>query len=427
MRNALATLCILLSACTLQAQTPLFRVSTTQRVEGSTLVVDFFIQRTSGADFALTTSDFSVFLTPSSLNIAAATIDHNADGKWDDGVDATGYFDLSLRNTSEFVVFKVNGKSAITSRSPGKGQPVSTDLQRIGRVRIPITNPWGTNTLRWRLPMMGVLRWDATSIKNEGIFETPAPDFPLCSIPGQPLLTGPADSSICSNELLTLRSSFAGLNLWYRDGQLLDSVRGTDYRVLQPGTYRVQAQQYNCTSELSAGSSSIAIKVVPEPGITQQARLLVCNLTEALQWYRNGVAIPGATSPTYLYSTSGVYTVVVPSSCGPISSNAIFIDLDGTPVVEQDNSNSKAPLAAFPNPYPTFTFIAYEVQQAGMVELDVYTQLGVHVGQLVREVHKPGRYRIRFSAQAYGYPIGTYVVKLSAPGVQQTINIIEGV
>ncbi|SHM31884.1 choice-of-anchor L domain-containing protein [Chryseobacterium polytrichastri] len=128
---------------------------------------------------------------------------------------------------------------------------------------------------------------------------------------------------------------------------------------------------YDSAVFIEGGSFDIGIKLVDGSGVLLPSELKVCdNIPQTLvaqvsgitgatyQWYKDGVAIPGATSATYIATSPGVYTikVMVPgNTCPaeatvkiiggttPVAQNAI-LKLCTTPTVSTFNLNTAKPL-----------------------------------------------------------------------------------
>jgi hypothetical protein len=98
---------------------------------------------------------------------------------------------------------------------------------------------------------------------------------------------------------------------------------------------------------------AVSVNQTPaQPVINQNGTVLVSNSTVGNQWYRNGVIIPGAVTPSIVITQDGYYTVVVTlNDCPSPVSNEIFMNV--TSVEESALLNN---VRVFPNPNEgTFT------------------------------------------------------------------------
>jgi hypothetical protein len=118
---------------------------------------------------------------------------------------------------------------------------------------------------------------------------------------------------------------------------------------------------YECMSyAVKPGMQLVAFNdslyVVPDPIINQNGLLLTAtpNFTDTVQWYLNGVAIPGATSQQYMVTQNGTYTVVYTNrfNCSK-TSNSITITNVGISEVVSDFSFS-----VYPNPVSNVLTVA---------------------------------------------------------------------
>lgn len=225
-----------------------YQVTVEQKVNQSELWIDFYITLTGAGPLYLGMSNFSIFVTASNLDVAAVSLDQTTKGPWDALTDGANY------NLMSFGSNAVNGYVNLTVLSntggPGPGQPVTTTPTRIGRLKIPITNPAGFNTVSWRLNPMGVYNFANQNIKSQGSFINPAPNFPLCSIPNIPILTA-NQMQIPPGGSVTLISSYHGICNWYFDGTLIPNQHSDTLLATQAGFYTAKATYYSCESDFS--------------------------------------------------------------------------------------------------------------------------------------------------------------------------------
>lgn len=142
-------------------------------------------------------------------------------------------------------------------------------------------------------------------------------------------------------------TNYAGaLYDWMRDSVVVPGWKFSDMGATDPGTYMVKVT--SSASPCPAYSNKVKL-VANDPGysvvITKPADSIICagsslTLTGTgsksgltFQWRKDNVAIPGATSPTYLVTTSGYYRLTATdgsSSCPAVSRN-IFITVKPNP------------------------------------------------------------------------------------------------
>ncbi|MGL5889406.1 MAG: T9SS type A sorting domain-containing protein [Bacteroidia bacterium] len=125
------------------------------------------------------------------------------------------------------------------------------------------------------------------------------------------------------------------------------------------------------------GSSRTPVPVIvnqtpAQPVINQNGTSLVSSSTVGNQWYRNGVLIPNATTPTILITQDGYYTVIVTiNGCPSPVSNEIFMNV--TSVEESALINN---VRVFPNPNDgTFT-INFISEPSEIFNIEVVNSIG---------------------------------------------------
>ena len=169
-----------------------FNLEVEQSVDGNELVLDFMVERPVGSTpFAFGSSNFSVYVNAAALNIPGLYKDAAFDGPWDNDYNPVNYFDVSVgHNNSNYVNMNIN----YIVGSPGSGTTVPEGKTRIGRMRIPITDPTQCNFITWRIPPLAIKQHDGSSIKSYANFINSTFCMPLCAEP--PLITQ-AVSKIC--------------------------------------------------------------------------------------------------------------------------------------------------------------------------------------------------------------------------------------
>lgn len=176
--------------------------------------------------------------------------------------------------------------------------------------------------------------------------------------------------------------------------------------VTQPGSYTVQVSNGTCT----ATSTPTVIGASPaptQPTVTQSTAGGVTTLTSSAtsgnQWYRNGIAIAGATGPTYTPTSAGTYTVVVTATngCASVASAGQAIVLATT------SAALAAQVQLHPNPTQgEVTLSLPGVVSAQAIRVQVLNALGQEV---------PARATITSTSiqlDLAGLPTGVYAVRV---------------
>ena len=124
---------------------------------------------------------------------------------------------------------------------------------------------------------------------------------------------------------------------------------------------------------------SISLNSIPSnPVITLSGDTLTSSSPTGNQWYQNGILIIGATSQTYVASSTGHYwDVVTVSNCVSDSSNHIYIVITGFHGYSQENN-----VDVFPNPNNGSFTISMNFSNEGMYNLSIFNVVGMKVYEL---------------------------------------------
>lgn len=116
------------------------------------------------------------------------------------------------------------------------------------------------------------------------------------------------------------------------------------------------------------------------PTVTQAGGVLTSSASTGNQWYKNGVAIPGATGQTYTPTKNGTYTVKVTNGNGTsAASNGITITNLASGIVQLSSDVS---VAVYPNPSKGSVSVA---SQTEILSVEVVNTLGETI--LVQQIN----------------------------------------
>jgi large repetitive protein len=125
----------------------------------------------------------------------------------------------------------------------------------------------------------------------------------------------PGSSSVCAGALLNASSATSGLSYqWIKDGSDIFGATSINYSVTQSGAYAVRVTKGACTytsvaSTITLTSTFPTISSNITGTCASPSVQMVSNLTSGtFQWKRDGVAISGATSDSYITTVEGIYT-----------------------------------------------------------------------------------------------------------------------
>lgn len=157
-----------------------------------------------------------------------------------------------------------------------------------------------------------------------------------------PSITANKVTSFCQGGNVTLTSSIATGNQWYKDNRLITGATARTYLADASGLYTVKVVTGGCSR--TAEAMRVTVTAYPaKPVISVTGGTVVCagvkvTLTSSAgsgnQWLKNGVAISGAVARTYLPTLTGTYTVKTTNAggCGAVS-DPVTITINPLPPV----------------------------------------------------------------------------------------------
>lgn len=218
-------------------------------------------------------------------------------------------------------------------------------------------------------------------------------------IPASPVITAGGALTFCSGEGMALSSSATSGNQWYKYGLVINTATEQKYSIVQTGTYTVTTTENGCTSVPSAGVDVTVNETPATPTITASKALAICSgdsvrllssYAANYQWYKDGVAITGATDKQIWPKEAGAYTVKVSSStCQSSASPASVVtvySLPVQPVITATGNilaveSGSASYQWFLNKVPIngATSNQYTAQQNGLYKVDVTNSNGCKI------------------------------------------------
>jgi len=160
-------------------------------------------------------------------------------------------------------------------------------------------------------------------------------------VPATPTISASGPTSFCAGGTVTLTSSSASGNQWYKDAVLIPGATNNTYIANASGDYTVIVTKLGCSSPASAATTVTVNPVPATPTISASGPTSFCaggtvTLTSSSasgnQWYKDAVLIPGATNNTYIANASGDYTVIVTKlGCSSPASAATTVTVNPVP------------------------------------------------------------------------------------------------
>lgn len=159
------------------------------------------------------------------------------------------------------------------------------------------------------------------------------------------------------NTLFTTTIPYAGT--WSSSNTYVATINPTTGMLTanNVGSTIVKYRFFNGTN-YDSSMMGVLVLALPTPtiGLTYGNALYTGSYT-TYQWYKNGVAISGATSSLYVYTSSGSYTVKVTNGAGCTSTSAPYVVPHTTSITGQNVANT---ITVSPNPTTGIVNINYD-------------------------------------------------------------------
>ncbi|RVU25990.1 gliding motility-associated C-terminal domain-containing protein [Sandaracinomonas limnophila] len=220
-----------------------------------------------------------------------------------------------------------------------------------------------------------------TSLQNCASDESASVRITVNASPEAPTVTGfDANATHCQGQTITLTSSSATGNQWYKNGTLIPNETAQILTVTSSGTYAVIVSNSNSCSSGQSLNQVVFFKASTTKPIISTAgnkcagssTILRSNVSGNNQWYKNGLILSGATADTLVVTQVGNYQVKqveTSTQCESILSDALTIN--PSPTVEITYNNVLYPGTTIALCAPTST-----TQKS--VDLNTFIKYGVN-------------------------------------------------
>ncbi len=183
------------------------------------------------------------------------------------------------------------------------------------------------------------------------------------------------NDSICDGDSVLLSINGGYSYQWYNDTVLLIGKNDSSFFVSQAGNYWVMVTNtFGCSGNSNAQNISI-VSSPPKPGFIFFGNNTLKTFYSGfpVQWYFNGTPIPGATAQTYIFDSTGYYSLAaINGFCISFSDSALY-NYVNVGAEEPVRINS---LKIFPNPNRGEFNLSFEATNFMDVEISVTDVLG---------------------------------------------------
>ena len=193
-----------------------------------------------------------------------------------------------------------------------------------------ITSATNTQSITYNPGASGTVTLNLTVNAPNSCIASNSVPVTIDQMPATPTISGTTNGTgtqdqACPEQPLTLTANGAiGATSyqWYQDANPINGATSQTYQATSAGTYHVTAINGVCMTALSAGyvvqnptPHSPFISFRGQPSTTTSiaicqgsSQIIDSDSATGIQWYKDGVAIPGAGSQSYTATQSGVYT-----------------------------------------------------------------------------------------------------------------------
>lgn len=247
--------------------------------------------------------------------------------------------------------------------------------------------------------------------------------------PADPVINAPMGLTACQGgDGPNLISSYGFGNQWLLDGNLIPGATDFVHQAETSGSYQVQyVSSFGCV----AVSAPVEVVFHPLPAapvwFNYNNSLRMTDTTNlpaqySLQWYKNGIEIPGETDFWYCSTTSGTYMLVIEdeatgctnSHSAAVTNNPNYNCLTGTEDIAYQS------FTIMPN--PAFDLVKLQLP----VMLDQRASIRIHdmCGRLIRTEH-PGTSDNTFSLSLEQLAPGMYTIEVLSENFRGMARVVK--
>jgi hypothetical protein len=168
----------------------------------------------------------------------------------------------------------------------------------------------------------------------------------------------------------------------------------------------------------TASTKAITVNTKPAtPVVTLNVNILISSSASGNQWYRDGVAISGATAQTYTIPQDGTYYVIVTlNGCSSDASNSIIIIHTGVDTFEKQLVN------VYPNPSNGAFWVSINATGTEVFDMEIVNSVGATVSK-TNNVEVSGTFKQYFDLHELSAGMYTLVLRSDKQQIVKKIVI----
>lgn len=188
-------------------------------------------------------------------------------------------------------------------------------------------------------------------------------------------------------------------------------------KVWEDGAYSVSGSK---GTECDSYSDTLHVKFYPVPekmGFTAAGNVLTADEMVSYQWYKDGVAIKGATGQTFDVTESGLYKVYGANEgrCGCYS-DELYVEFSGV------NDSFKNTFAIYPNPSENIFDLNLSCESGDIIEFVITNTQGKQI-LTGHEISNSEEFRHAFDLS--GYASGVYILTLKVNNQTKATKLVK--
>lgn len=245
------------------------------------------------------------------------------------------------------------------------------------------------------------------------------------------IITADSIINVCYGEVVTLNAT-EGFDAyqWYKNGKIMSGETSSALETIKPGYYQVMAEDGGC--ELSSEVQSVAVQEDLNVHIKAagnntdlcagavKLKITASIYSVGLQWYRNDIAIDGATGSVYFPTEAGDYKCIASTLDGCAAESYVISVTNSCRMADKTDD---ALFSIYPNPAIDKCYLQAQLgnEEDDTAELFLYNALGMLVYSSALQVNAG---EIFWEIQLDALASGIYQAVITSGNSQLTRQLI---